>query len=271
MKRRAYLYTASIIILSLVILQLSIIIVHFEKNSSEGITDLIALDRVHNRFSSIEFAISKIFVASGVNISKGSNFVQITEILPNFKASNFKNQMNYYKDYIENITESEVNPERYGSISPEAIDDLSLIILPYNLNYTHNPDFGSREINIYINDRVAGLSFSINTHPTAVNNFDYNYVDVTAGDTVFDVSALGYTYHGSIDPSGESFLKVGSPSGNVSISINDSIVRVTQVAQVMSVNSKINFTSNESVYVGLKDAVSVVVRGGNRNASAIIT
>ncbi|MDO8627686.1 MAG: hypothetical protein Q7K42_04425 [Candidatus Diapherotrites archaeon] len=135
--RKGFLFTLSLLLLALVIIQLTQVVRSNVQESEAVKKNIIGIDRVSVMHENIQDNLEKIFEnTTGINFTVSGNIVYFSETLSkktqdnSFK--NFKTSLDNYKKFLETQQES-----LQSSLSYDLNSDFDLTIVPQNLTVRH--------------------------------------------------------------------------------------------------------------------------------------
>ncbi|MFH1592352.1 MAG: hypothetical protein ABIB47_03220 [Candidatus Woesearchaeota archaeon] len=134
-------YTIGFFIVILVFFSFVVIINRNFISTSERLEEDLGYEQIRNLDLSIQKGFKDIFtMLSGISVSKGTNSVTFTEILPNPSDSNFKSNISQYKTFLESNYPVIFEVEEING-------NLPLIIQPYGIELGHL-SYGGAEMNL---------------------------------------------------------------------------------------------------------------------------
>ena len=140
--KKGMLFTLLLTFLGLVLLSSAVLFSYNSRHSEQIATNTFVLDRVFEISNSMEHLLQELFAYSGITITISNTTVSFEETLPNATMAAFNASMAGFKGFIESAYPNvQVNISLHTTEFP-------LIIVPYEVNYTHN-QLGGKEIVIF--------------------------------------------------------------------------------------------------------------------------
>ena len=187
-ERKAMLFTASFVVLSLITFSIALIIINNYHKSQVQFYEIGSIDRLNDLSSSIEQGLLEIFeVSSGLTISVNKNTatISIAEELPSSSAETFRDNMAGFQDFIESkFPETKLN-------LIDVKEYLPLVIYPYNVTFTHPLRYGQDRINI-IPQQINFNSYSIYVYSPSQEVIRIDWGGPQKGDKFMSVTAKDY-------------------------------------------------------------------------------
>jgi len=270
MDKVGFLYTVGILILGLTILSLAFFIADINQSSNEKVADLARFERLHNLDSSINRAFAEIFqVSSGISFAHSNltnNTLFITETLPNNNNTIFSQNMSSFELYLntsistpsENFTVNRNNIENIKNVLP-------LIILPYNLAYTHNPTFGSSIIKVTPKDGFNFLGYNVTIiSSTAIHPSLDAYTAPPGNDMIYRIQIKDQTATTRIEK-----FWTSSTSGPTTMTVKDS-TGVTNLLTISLDDAKLTVNNLQSGTNKLTVTIGIILRGDQTELTKIV-
>lgn len=219
--KKAILFTLGLFFLAITVFSLAIIIFHGSLKSEDVFLRFVSLDRVYELDVSLQNSIKEIFNAkSGMSVSSTGSTVSFQDYLPNQNKGQLISALNNFRNYVE------LNNSNIDIDVSEIIENMSLVIWPYNITYKHlfsgdnityvSPSAESNITSyiIYLNTRnVNFTTYSWDIVPSGSNTFELNVQD-DQGNSDSDTYSIG--------DSDEHIMTVETLAGDIKIKIWES-------------------------------------------------
>lgn len=260
-KKKAMLFTISLVLISFITLSIAVMVSQSYQKSQVRFYEIGSMDRLNDLSSSIEQGIREIFtVSSGISLSLNvsSSTVTFSEELPSPTAESFRDDMDDFQTFVESQF-----PE--VSLNLVTVEDfLPLVVLPYNVTFTHPLAFGQDRINV-IPEQINFNSYEIYVYveDDNVSEIDWggpqsgsDYMSVTAEDAFGNFL---FEERGTIDFNKNVAVEVFLESGQkvlIKIDSNDNgELRIQNEADVsVFVNTTIDFDNlEEPIHIGFPE------------------
>ena len=212
-----------------VFLALVVVIVKQSDLSSERFSGNVAIEGVYNLDQSIQASFKDIFTLnSGISVSKIENNVTFSEILPNVKSTNFKNNITKFNDFLESnysITFNELDLN----------NNLPLIVKPNGIIFTH-PIYGGSILEVFYQNNFDGFIVSI----TSSKVLDAGSCSGSGSGSILNINAVGST--GSCSANGVNSMELFESGTAIRLG----------TLNLDSVNNILTITSEDSLIISVK-------------------
>lgn len=140
--KKAMVYSISMLIIGGLILTFAILIYNNANNTESQATEINLANRAYDLSSSVGEGIKTIFTSTqplNIQIENTNNnhTITISESIPNTNITNFINQINEFKNFIENDTKT-------VRINTNNINQFPILISPYKIVYQKNQNNNSK-------------------------------------------------------------------------------------------------------------------------------
>ncbi|MBI2545684.1 hypothetical protein HYV81_00725 [Candidatus Woesearchaeota archaeon] len=249
LRRKGIFLALGLTLLALTVLSLGVLLLNYSSRDEESITILNTLDRMHELKSSIDRGFFKIFIAkSGIEVNISNQTIEFKENMPNANNGSLGNALASFENFIENNY-----PQASLDLST-IINEVPLIIMPYNVTYTHK-SFGGKELQIE-GKGISGYTISItiqeNVTGCEIEDFD-------AGSTNLTINAYGTfdtscTVSQQVDPSRDTEIEIdGISDENISVELNNYRMRIRAEGET-KVSSVLKFNGTEPLHIEFPDS-----------------
>lgn len=218
--KKGILFTLGLSFLAISIFSLAMIIFHESLESEDVFLRFASLDRAYELDASLQNSIKQIFYAkSGMSISVEDSTISIQEYIPNQNKDQLTSALNSFRNYVEsNDSNVDIN---VGEIT----DNMSFVIEPYNINYTHS--FENKIAYIIPSEYANITSYVLNLDTGNVNFTTYSWDFVPSGIKTFEINVQDNSGNSDSDiyqmgNAGEHTLTVETRKGDIKIKIWDS-------------------------------------------------
>lgn len=142
-KVKAFLFTFSIVLIVATILAFGILLYHTASRSMDRFTEFAMVDRMVGIESSLTRTINRLLPLSGVSITKQDGTVTFSETLNASNASTFNATMYSLQSFANRtVNKGTLSPLLFLDVNA-LTQNLSFIIEPHNITYTHHPYGGN--------------------------------------------------------------------------------------------------------------------------------
>ena len=183
---KGLLFTLSTIVIVTTIFVFGYIIFESSMQSTDRLFELTLLDRIDDIDSSLQYSINKIIdVKSGIDIEVSGYNITFAEYLNNTNATEFNSSMSEFHDFVV----QEANRNLLESITSLTISELqrnlSFLIMPQNILYTHQY-YGGKDIAISDpSNNVGTFKISMKTEENISRCKCYSNIGAPTGNNVY--------------------------------------------------------------------------------------
>lgn len=266
---RGVLFTACLTILALVVLTTSFLF-HQQGIEEQGSIGRLALfDRMADEFAAAENGFKEVLKIIGINISIEENVVNISEPLSNSNFDDFNDYAKNWRDFVEG------NSDFSLTLEGDFDEDLSLIIQPSGIEYTHGTALGGDTIEVLntssITAHVIDITIDINENVSTGWSPLHEGEDINV--TIYIHANNEIVINETIDSDKESTLVIHIP-GEVPIQVKvgkDADLRIGSAGDVnATVVMSMTVNTTETLYITLLEQ-SINITESQYNISRVST